>query len=155
MTDPVKAIRLEPAHARDALACADIFNRFVDETEWMPRVHDRDDVARFYSTVMLPERDVTVARADEGVVAFIAIERGHDHVAALYVRNDWRNVGLGRRLLAAARQRCPDGFQLWTFQRNVAAQRFYAANGLYEVRRTDGDNEESLPDILLEWRPDR
>ena len=64
-------------------------------------------------------------------------------------------MGLGTRLLAAARQRCPDGFQLWTFQRNTAAQRFYATNGLYEIRRTDGDNEEGLPDILLEWRPDR
>ena len=45
----------------------------------------------------------------------------------------------------------PTGLTLWTFAANAAARRFYAAQGFVELRRTDGDNEEGLPDILLAW----
>jgi hypothetical protein len=47
----------------------------------------------------------------------------------------------------------PQGFSLWTFQANLGARRFYERHGCRQVRRTDGDNEENLPDILYEYRP--
>jgi putative acetyltransferase len=44
-----------------------------------------------------------------------------------------------------------DRLSLWTFQANEGARRFYAREGFAEVRMTEGDNEEGLPDVLLEW----
>ncbi len=41
--------------------------------------------------------------------------------------------------------------KLWTFQANEDARRFYIREGFREVRMTDGDNEEGLPDVMLEW----
>jgi putative acetyltransferase len=42
--------------------------------------------------------------------------------------------------------------QLWTFQRNIAARRFYEARGFVAVEETDGShNEEREPDVLYRW----
>ena len=49
----------------------------------------------------------------------------------------------------------PDGLQLWTFQANAPAQRFYERHGFHEVERTDGaGNEERSPDIRYRWQPE-
>jgi hypothetical protein len=47
----------------------------------------------------------------------------------------------------------PQGFSLWTFQANLGTRRFHERPGCREIRRTDGGNEENLPDIMYEWRP--
>lgn len=44
--------------------------------------------------------------------------------------------------------------ELWTFVANTGAQSFYRREGFAEMRRTDGDNEEHLPDILYRWQPE-
>jgi hypothetical protein len=42
--------------------------------------------------------------------------------------------------------------ELWTFQRNANARRFYETHGFRCARLTDGrDNEEHEPDALYEW----
>jgi hypothetical protein len=41
---------------------------------------------------------------------------------------------------------------LWTFQRNLRARRFYEVNGFVAVRETDGaGSEEKEPDVLYRW----
>ena len=62
--------------------------------------------------------------------------------------------GLGTRLLDRAKAERPDGLDLWTFQANTGARRFYERHGFVEVARTDGDNEEGAPDVRLAWRSD-
>ena len=53
-----------------------------------------------------------------------------------------------------AKERRPGGFQLWVFQQNATARRFYERRGFVLVRETDGsDNEERTPDALYAWRP--
>ena len=42
--------------------------------------------------------------------------------------------------------------QLWTFQRNAQARRFYEARGFVVVEQTDGaGNEEKEPDARYLW----
>jgi hypothetical protein len=42
--------------------------------------------------------------------------------------------------------------QLWTFQRNAQARRFYEARGFVLIQETDGArNEEKEPDALYLW----
>ncbi|HEY1625475.1 MAG TPA: MmcQ/YjbR family DNA-binding protein [Streptosporangiaceae bacterium] len=58
------------------------------------------------------------------------------------------------RLLDLAKRRRPGGLQLWTFESNVRARRFYARHGFTVEERTDGSgNEERAPDMRYVWGP--
>lgn len=61
-------------------------------------------------------------------------------------------AGIGEVLLAQAKRLRPRGLQLWTFQSNTGARRFYERHGFVAVEQTDGDNEEGAPDVRYEWR---
>jgi ribosomal protein S18 acetylase RimI-like enzyme len=55
---------------------------------------------------------------------------------------------LGNQLMEVVRQRQPGELQLWTFQTNGAARRFYERHGFEAVELTDGaGNEEHWPDV--------
>jgi GNAT superfamily N-acetyltransferase len=69
----------------------------------------------------------------------------------LYVLPEAQGRGLGTALLQVA-QNAFDRLQLWTFQRNVPARRFYEARGFALIQLTDGArNEEKEPDALYLW----
>ena len=91
----------------------------------------------------------TVAVVDRQVIGFIARELGMIH--ALYVVPEWCGHGVGQRLLQAAKQASQE-LELYTFQANASAQRFYLREGFGEVTRSDGaGNDEGLPDIKYHW----
>lgn len=141
--------QLRPGTPADANACAGILNAWIDATDWMPRIHPPDDVERYHREVVLPKRDVFVAEDAGTVTGFLALDQGM--ISALYVTKPGR--GTGRRLLHHAKAARPAGLTLWVFQDNLGARRFYGGEKFREIRRTDGDNEEGLPDILLGWTP--
>jgi GNAT superfamily N-acetyltransferase len=143
---------LRAARADDAAACAAVFNAWVDATDWMPRVHPADDVERHYREHVLAVCEVTVAEAGGAVVGFLALD-GEGFVAGFYLAPEVRGRGLGTALLGEAKARRPGGLTLWTFVANEGARRFYAREGFVEVRRSEGENEEGLPDVLLAWKP--
>ena len=71
----------------------------------------------------------------------------------LYVAPDRLGEGIGRSLLDLAKERAAGDLQLWTFQVNQRARRFYERNGFAAVEFTDGaNNEEHEPDIRYLWR---
>jgi GNAT superfamily N-acetyltransferase len=142
---------LRPAGPDDAAACAAILNGWIDATDWMPRVHPHDDVAEYYRDRVLATCEVTVAEWGGAVAGFLALN-ANGFVSALYLAPEARGRGVGEALVSAAKRRCPAGLTLWSFLANGPARRFYARQGFVEVRRTDGDNEERLPDVLLAWR---
>ena len=81
-----------------------------------------------------------------GIIAFRA-----DWIDQLYVLPQAQRQGVGSGLLKVA-QNTFDRLQLWTFQRNRPARRFYEARGFALVRQTDGaGNEEREPDALYLW----
>lgn len=145
------SIVLRPGLGADAAACAGIFNAWVDATPWMPRVHPPHDVVRHHREHVFPTCTVTVATDAGAVVGYLAVD-GEGFVAACYLAPEARGRGIGTALLAHAKALQPEGLTLWAFLANQAARRFYAREGFVEVRRTDGDNEEGLPDVLLAWR---
>jgi GNAT superfamily N-acetyltransferase len=151
MNDTPSPVVCRPARREDMSACAAIVNRWIDDTHWMPRIHYHGDVQRYYRTVFA-ERDVNIAEYEGKMAAFMALSEDH-YVTALYVERRMRGKGCGKALLDLAKEKHPDGLKLWTFQANQGARRFYLREGFREVRRTNGDNEEGLPDILLEWTP--
>ena len=140
----MSALVLRPARSTDAGKTAAILSGFIDETDWMPRIHTRaEDVS--FTADMIDRGWVTVAEQAGVVIGFCA--RDDEEVHALYVGSKARGQGCGARLLADM-QDATDSLTLWTFQANTRAQAFYTRHGFVEVERTDGArNDEGLPDI--------
>jgi ribosomal protein S18 acetylase RimI-like enzyme len=83
------------------------------------------------------------------MVGMLAFREGW--IDQLYVLPDAQGRGVGTELLRVA-QDAIGQIQLWTFQRNARARRFYEARGFALVRETDGArNEEREPDALYLW----
>ncbi len=130
----------------DAPACAAILNAWIDDRDWMPRVHTPEEVEAFYKDFVFVHREVWVSGVP--VDGFMALDPEANMVTALYVARS--GEGIGRRLLDHAKAG-RSALELWTFVANEGARRFYAREGFREVRQTPGDNEEGLPDVLLRW----
>jgi len=141
---------IRDANKTDMPVCAAILNDWIDETSWMPRVHDREDVERYYRDIVFRERQVKIADVDGRACAFMALS-DDAYITALYAGRDYRRAGLGKGLVDHAKTIFPDRLNLWTFDENRDAQRFYRREMFTEVRRTNDDNEEKLPDILFQW----
>jgi GNAT superfamily N-acetyltransferase len=89
--------------------------------------------------------------AFDGAVMIGMIAFREEWIDQLYVLPQAQGRGVGCGLLQVA-QNAFDRLQLWTFQRNVRARRFYEARGFALVRETDGaGNEEKEPDALYLW----
>ncbi len=144
-------LTVRTVRAEDAVACVGIFNDWVDATDWMPRVHPPEDVARQFREHVMATCDVLVGERDGVVAGFLSVD-GEGFVAGLFVETAARGRGVGTALLGAAKALWPEGLTLWTFEANAGARRFYARHGFVEADRTNGENEEGLPDILLTWR---
>ena len=130
--------------AADAGWMAVVLGDWCRATPWMPKLHSRD-ADLWFAGHLLASQSVRVV----GEAGFLAREGGT--VTALYLAPAARGAGLGRLLLDDAKRAGPLG--LWTFQANIGARRFYAREGLVEVRMTDGaGNDEKLPDVWMEWR---
>lgn len=140
------------AKLRDMSECVEIVNAWIDSTEWMPRVHPREEVAEFYRDTVFERFQVFVAENDNHLAGMVALSPDNT-VSALYVHQDDRGKGVGKALLDHAKREADGPVELWTFVANRDAQAFYEREGFKEVRRTDGDNEEKLPDILYRWQP--
>jgi GNAT superfamily N-acetyltransferase len=95
--------------------------------------------------------EVWVAEEAGRILGFLAIDGGK-LLAKLYVEPDAQNRGVGAALLDQAKTLCPEGLELWVFQRNEGARRFYERHGFRPVELTDGaDNWEKEPDALYAW----
>lgn len=130
----------------DAGACAAMKNDWIDTSDWMSRIHDADDVECHYRDFIFAKRDVWVT--GDPVAGFLALDVDCAEVTALFVARPGH--GVGKALLDHAKAD-RDHSELWTFMANEGARRFYAREGFFEVRRTVGENEEGLPDVLLRW----
>jgi GNAT superfamily N-acetyltransferase len=116
------------------------------------RAHSDEEVRGWIRDVLLPGHDVWVAESHGSVVGLLALSEGT--IEQLYLDPAWCGRGIGGRFVALAQQRHPDGLQLWTFQVNQPARRFYERHGFMAVERTDGSrNEEREPDMRYVWTP--
>ncbi len=141
-------MRLSPARAADAARLGRIMGGWAEETPWMPRLHTpTEDVGHL--DMLIARFHVTVLRNWRGAQGFLARDEAMIH--AFYLAPEMRGRGWGQRLIDRAKGQC-DRLELWCFQANAGALRFYARMGFVEVERTDGaGNDEKLPDVRLVW----
>lgn len=142
-------IVLRSGTSDDVCTCAEIHQRWLDDTPWMPRLHDLEETTAWMRTEVFPILEVTVAETDGDVHGYVAVDS--TSIVSLTIADGWRRKSIGSRLLGHAKGLRPKGLTLWTFEANEAAQRFYARHGFVEIRRTAGDNAEGLPDVLMGW----
>ena len=71
----------------------------------------------------------------------------------MYVRPGAQRGGVGRALLAKARQLSPTGLELHTHQHNDRARRFYETHGFRAVAFGMSPAPENEPDVEYHWRP--
>jgi GNAT superfamily N-acetyltransferase len=148
-------IQLRQATVADAAAVAEVFLNSFHATYEFPLAHTDDEVRGWIRDRLIPTQETWVAVDDapDGtpVIGLMAITPGH--LEQLYIAPDRLGEGLGRRFVDLAKERSPAGLELWTFQVNDRARRFYERNGFVAVELTDGDNQERQPDVRYEWSP--
>lgn len=144
-------ITLRPARVLDAGTLGGMITQAVQDTPWKPVLHSgADDIA--HAGKMIDRGWVTVADLDDETAGFMALEDGYIH--SLFIAREYRRKNIATTLLNCAKDACST-LTLWTFQANTAARQLYTTNGFAEIGRTDGDNEEGLPDIHFQWRAER
>lgn len=149
-------LSLRPAASADADAVAAVFSpSFRLLLDFLPDLHTVAEDRWFIEHVILRDCAVTVAEAECRVVAFLALQG--QEVRLLHTDPAWIGRGAGRLLLEHAKASGVPALELWCFQANTRARRFYEAHGFRAVRFTDGsDNEEKTPDVRYRWeRPGR
>lgn len=146
--------KLRPARAGDGAQCAQVYLRsraFALPT--VPVVHEPAEVRRWMADEVIGRSDVWVADLDGTVVGLMVLDGDRDGsgwVEQLYLDPAWMGRSLGDRFVQLAGERCPGGLQLWTFEANGPARRFYERHGFAVEESTDGrGNEERAPDLRL------
>jgi GNAT superfamily N-acetyltransferase len=116
---------------------------------WLTGLHTPDEDRWFYRERVFTECHVHGAFEGGALAAIIAFRS--DWIDQLYVLPQVQGRGVGSELLQVAK-RAFDCLQLWTFQRDLKARRFYEARGFALVEETDGTrNEEKEPDARYLW----
>ena len=137
------------ATPKDAPDAAEVFLASRATMTYLPHLHTDDETRDFIRRVV-GEAETWIADRDGEVVGFAVIHNRWLH--HLYVDPSRFNTNTGGRLFERVCQEHPEGFQLWAFQQNIGARRFYERHGCALVRLTNGaDNEEKLPDALYIW----
>lgn len=138
-------ISVRRAVKSDVAPMAAILSDWIERTPWMPRLHGREVIEGHFRAIF-DARDSWVAGTP--VKGYVSLDPQEQCVTGLYCAQSGQ--GVGKALLDAAKQG-RDALRLWTFAANDGARRFYAREGFCEIRRTEGENEEGLADILLGW----
>lgn len=136
------------AYDGEGAALADVYLQVRRENAAVipPVAHSDDSVREWWSTVLPQRDDIWVAEQGGAVVGVMALQ-APDWLDQLYVAGAAAGRGIGSALLEVARRELGGQVQLWTFQANTAARRFYERHGFRAVEETDGDNEEGSPDV--------
>ena len=133
----------------DAEAAAAVFTASFASMRFVPKLHTAQE-DRAFVRGLIAEKEVWLATRDGTVLGLACWHDGW--LEQLYVDPRRHNEGTGTALLEHVMREHRQGFQLWTFQANTGARRFYKRHGCREIEWTDGEhNEEKTPDVRLVW----
>jgi ribosomal protein S18 acetylase RimI-like enzyme len=144
-------ILVRRATLADAENAARVFTASFASMGFVPKLHSVEEDREFVRR-LIAGKETWVAERDGCILGLACWHDGW--LEQLYVDPDHHNEGTGSALLDQVMRAHRRGFQLWTFQANAGARRFYERHGFVLVELTDGShNEEKTPDARYEWRP--
>jgi 8-oxo-dGTP pyrophosphatase MutT (NUDIX family)/ribosomal protein S18 acetylase RimI-like enzyme len=150
--------KIRAARHTDATDCATVYLRSrAFGLPTVPLVHAEREVRRWMADEVVGRTDMWVAELDGTVVGLLVLDLGRagtGWIEHLYLDPAWVGRGLGDKFVQLAKERCAGGLELWTFEANEPARRFYERHGFVAEQFTDGSgNEERAPDVRYHWRP--
>jgi GNAT superfamily N-acetyltransferase len=123
---------------------------FDDRLPWLAGLHTPEEDLTYFREHLFPSCEMWGAFDRDGLAAIIAFRP--DWIDQLYVLPAKQGRGVGTALLNTAKAKA-ELLNLWTFQQNAGARRFYERHGFIAIETTDGSgNEEREPDVLYRWR---
>lgn len=137
-------IEIRLAETKDAPACADIVNDWIDATDWLPRLHTRASIEEMIAAG-IPIREFWVA--GDPVVGYLSFNTEASQIMGLDTARP--GGGVGKALM----NRVKEGrswLQLWSHAANTRAHRFYRREGFFEVGRKN-EGTDGIPEIRMEW----
>lgn len=139
------------ATEEDAAAVSRVFVAVRDEMTYLPRIPDEH---RPLLGGWFIDRDEMWVSEEEGeILGFVSLNA--DEVTHINVAPGAQNRGVGTALMKHVKNLRPERLELWVFQKNGGARRFYERHGFRLVKLTDGvENMEKEPDALYEWTPE-
>jgi 8-oxo-dGTP pyrophosphatase MutT (NUDIX family)/GNAT superfamily N-acetyltransferase len=146
--------KIRPARHSDATDCAEVYCRSRRFVTGVSLDDDQADVRRWMSDDVIGRTDAWVADLDGTIVGVMVLDRAAvgGWIEHLYLDPAWIGRGLGQRFVGLARERFPDGLQLWTFAANSGARRFVERLGFVAVEYGDGSgNAVRQADVRYEW----
>lgn len=144
-------VKVRPATTADAGAIAEVFSPSRRLLTFLPELHTIAEDRWFIANIVMKECDVIVAERDGSIVCFLA--REHDEIRLLHTHPNHTGQGAGSLLLSAAKSSGRSKLELWCFQANMRARKFYERHGFQPIAFTDGaDNEEKTPDVRYQWQ---
>lgn len=152
LTDGIAVRRPEPDESD---AVADLLFQVREESLGsIPQgIHPLDDMRNWMRTVVFAQHEVWVAVDNSRIVALLVLGRP-DWLEHLYIAASHTGRGIGSQLVDLAKAELGGRVQLWTFQSNAGARRFYERHGFAAVEFTDGaTNEERAPDVRYLFTP--
>ncbi len=149
----VDAVTIRRAEPADAEGIGDVWLTSWRATFEFSPSHPDMDVRNWIAIELVPQHETWVAVDIDGVVVGL-MAVSETMLEQLYLAPAWIGRGLGRRLVALARERRPAGLDLYCFAVNARARRFYEGQGFTAIAFGDGSaNEEHQPDVRYAWRP--
>jgi len=104
----------------------------------------------YFRDHVLTNNRVWVVDAEKREVAFMAMK--DEFIDQLYVHPEYWRQGIGKHLLAFAREQSPEHVWLYTLQINVVARAFYEKNGFVAEKFGVSPPSENEPDVEYHWR---
>ena len=116
---------------------------------YLPQLHTPEEDLEYLKEKVLREDQIVIADESGKIIGFCAFKQGWlDH---LYILPEYQGKGIGKSLLDKAKN-ASSQLQLWVFQKNTDAIKFYEKNGFTLAETTDGStNEEKEPDARYVW----
>lgn len=146
----ITPLSIRPATIADVDQIAGVFTASFRLLTFLPMLHTETENHSFIANVIFRDCELVVAEDESGIVSFLARRGGE--VRLLYTRPDRIGCGAGTVLIEDAKKSGVNSLELWCFQANARARRFYEARGFRAIRFTDGsENEEKTPDLRYRW----
>lgn len=141
-------MNIRPMRAADAAEVARFYQDIRRDT--VPVIHSVEDIENWLVEARIPRGSSYVLEQEGQLLGWVDVVPGE--LDQLYLRRGSTGQGLGKLLLDFAKRQSPDGLELYTFQVNSGARRFYAREGFVEIEWGDGSqNEEGQPDVKMSW----
>ena len=143
--------RVRRAEQADYVAATEVLlrSRHASVPAIPPLVHLDEEAKKHFVQTVMPSTEVWVTETD-GAISGVLVLNGN-WIEQLYIDPTRTNHGLGTALIEQAKVERLEALELWTFESNRGAQRFYERHGFRAVGKTGGDNEEGEPDLHYRW----